>query len=172
MSAVLRTYIQCLKTPNNIGYNTLRLEGRIMPPKEVMQLPQELREKMLVSGGAAWGWKFQDIPAVVKICGVLGFAIIGGTVMFILPGGTGEMNWLNAWPKKRNIGETWAQYVERSGFEFTGLFTSLVAKTDFEKEICELEFLRNKKESGVNVSDLLCFELGFVSESEYLTIYK
>ena len=102
-------HIPSLKIPNNNVYNSLRLEGRIMPPKEVMQLPQELREKMLVSGGAAWGWKFQDIPAVVKICGVLGFAIIGGTVMFILPGGTGEMNWLNAWPKKRNIGETWTQ---------------------------------------------------------------
>ena len=143
-----------------------------MPPKEVMQFPQELREKMLVSGGADWGWKFQDIPAVVQICRALGFAIIGGTVMFILPDGTGEMYWLNADPKKRIIGEIWAQYVERSCFEFTELFSSLIAKTDFEQQIFEWEFLRNKRESGVNVSDLLCFELSFVSESEYLKRFK
>jgi hypothetical protein len=129
--------------------------------------PKELLDKHLVSTGNMWGWKFEDIPQVVEVCRKLGFAIQGGQTEFFLPDGTCELYWLLADPKPKAVGDSWNQYVNRSCSEFLQLIKELVEKTDFEKAGLEFPFLQEKKDSGINIMDYLCFEILISSEPTY-----
>ena len=130
--------------------------------------PRELLDRHLESTGNMWGWRFEDIPQVVKVCRELGFAILGGQTEFFLPDGTCELYWLQADPNPKVIDESWKQFVERSCSEFLQLIKELIHKTDFEKAGIEsFEFLRDKNDSGVNILDYLCFEVIIISEPNY-----
>jgi len=139
-----------------------------MSQEEESLFPKELLEKQLISTGNMRGWKFENIPQVVEVCRELGFAIIGGQTEFFLPDGTCELYWLQADPKRKAKGESWNTYVERSCSEFSQLIKTLIEKTDFEKVGIEsFDFLKKKKEDGVNILDYLCFEIIIASEPKY-----
>jgi hypothetical protein len=140
-----------------------------MSNEEEKLFPKELREKQLKSTGNQRAWKFKDIPQVVKVCHELGFAILGGQTEFFLPDKTCELYWLQADPTKRVKGESWTQYVDRSCSEFSQLIKKLLDETDFEKLGMEhFDFLKKKKEAGVNFLNYLCFEIYIMSEANYL----
>jgi len=128
--------------------------------------PKELRDKA-VGSSREWGWKLEDIPQVIMECRKLEYGILGGQIQFRIPGGTCELYWRRADPKRKMPGENWADYSKRSCSEFIELFGELVKKTDFEKEGLDWPFIKAKKESGVNILDYLCFVLYPISKSSY-----
>jgi hypothetical protein len=134
--------------------------------------PKELLDKQLRSTGDIRGWKYDDLPELVKICRESGLAILGGKTAFFLPDGTCELYWKNAHPRLKTANESWQQYVERSGSEFLRLVKELYKQTDFENEgLHSYAFLRDKKKAGVNIMDNLCFEVEIMPEARYFQFY-
>jgi hypothetical protein len=136
--------------------------------QEEKSFPRELREKAVRSPGGEWGWKLEDIPEVVKQSRKRNFGILGGQIQFRLPDGTCELYDLNADPKDKSDVETWKEYSKRSCEEFVAFFNALTNKTDFEKlGIERYEYLREKKDAGINIMDHMYFMVYPVSELTY-----
>jgi hypothetical protein len=137
-----------------------------MSHDEEKSLPEELADRATKLGDV-WGWKYQDIPEVVKNCRKLDLAIFAGSFILIFPDGLFDIYWLGAYPKPRMTGEHWAQYVQRSCSEFLDSFNEMIAKLDFEKEILG-EYLKEHPESAADAINHLYFELDIRSEDNYL----
>jgi hypothetical protein len=136
--------------------------------QEEKSFPRGLRKKAIRSPGGEWGWKLEDIPEVVKECRRRNFGILGGQIQFRLPDGTCELTDLNADPKDKSGEEDWKEYSQRSCKEFVALFDELKNKTDFEKlGIERFEYLRKKKDAGINIMDYMYFMVYPVSELTY-----
>ena len=136
--------------------------------QEESEFSPELRKRVFCKG-SEWGWKFEDIPAVIKECQKLDYAILGGQVQFIFPDATCEDYELKADPKERSDGESWAGYARRSCTEFLELFNELVKTTNFEKEALKWPDIEQKKAKGTNILDHMCFMLYPVSEKRYIS---
>jgi len=145
-----------------------------MPRESENELfPGELLEKQLKSTYDMRGWKYGDLPQVVKVCREAGLAILGGKTEFFLPDGTCEIYWKKAHPRLKTAQETWQQYVERSGAEFLRLIKDLQEQTDFVKEgVHAYKFLKEKKEAGVNIMDYICFAVEIMPEATYFQFYS
>jgi hypothetical protein len=142
-------------------------------PFEEDLFPKELLDKQLRSTGNILGWKYDNLPEFVKICRESGLAILAGKTAFFLPDGTCELYWIKAHPRLKTLHERWQQYVERSGSEFLILIKELYEQTDFENEgTHSYEFLREKKKTGVNIIDYLCFVVEVIPESRYFQFYS
>jgi hypothetical protein len=142
-------------------------------PHEEDLFPKELLDKQLKSTGNTRGWKYNDLPELVKVCRESGLGILAGKTAFFLPDGTSELYWKKAHPRLKTANETWQQFVERSGSEFLVLIKELYEQNDFENEgTHSYEFLRGKKKNGVNILDYLCFEVEIMPESRYFQFYS
>jgi hypothetical protein len=144
-----------------------------MSLEEEKLLPKELRSKQLKSTGNIRGWKYGDIPLVIKTCRELGLAIYGSHAVFCLPDAARELYWKRANPHTKLTDETWPQYVERSCAEFPVLVKEVFDQTDFEQEATHsFDLLRDKKKAGIPILDYLCFKIDIVSESRYAIYFR
>jgi len=144
-----------------------------MSLEEEKLLPRDLREKQLKAPVNIRGWKYGDIPPVIKTCRELGLAIYGGYAVFCLPDGARELYWKKANPHTKFSDETWDHYAERSCSDFLVLIKELFDQTDFELEATHsFDFLRDKKQAGIAILDYLCFKIDIVSESRYAIYFK
>lgn len=127
----------------------------------------ELQKKAVISG-KDWGWKFEDVPAVIAECLKHNYAILGGEAQFCFPDNTCELFWLSADPIKFAPGENWEVYCRRSSEAFMEMFDYLVKVTDFKKEgLKNFPFLEEKAKAGVNILDHLYFFIYPTSRENY-----
>jgi hypothetical protein len=144
-----------------------------MSLEEEKLLPRPLRDKQFKSTGNIRGWRYEDIPLLVKTCQELGLAIYGGHAVFFLSDAVSELYWKKANPKLKTLDENWPQYVDRSCFEFLQMVEELYILTDFEQEATHsFDRLREKKKSGLNILDYLYFKIDIVSETRYAIYFK
>ena len=124
-------------------------------------LPKYILDKAIKSGNE-FGWKQDDFIEVVKAARQRFMAIVGGQVQYALPDGTCELYWLSYDPAERQTKESWLTYCNRTAEECIDKFNKLISTIDIEKEaLSNFDFLKNKKESGVNINDFLIFILYF-----------
>ncbi|MFQ5965939.1 MAG: hypothetical protein ACE5KZ_16865 [Candidatus Scalinduaceae bacterium] len=129
-------------------------------------LPKVILSKASVSPGGEHAWKMEDVPKVIEAARVAGLANLGGQLQFQGSIGTAEPYWLNFEPTKRNINESWLQYVNRMAQETLKDFERLCKNTDFEKEGCQnWKHIKEAKEKGININEHLWFVLYFKSDS-------
>ncbi len=128
-----------------------------MPSVSEQHLSQELLARAIHSG-AEYGWRFQDMPAVLVEARALGLAVLGGQVQFKLPGGTCELYWHNADASPRRDGETWLSYVDRSNREVRAGLEALPSVSALVTEGIErFAFLKQRAAAGADLAEFLCF---------------
>ena len=116
---------------------------------EEKRLPATILKKAIKSGNE-FGWRQTDFIETIETARKLKLGIIGGQVQYVLPDGTCELYWLGYDPDERQPGEDWIKYCNRTADETISKFNDLVTKTDFEKEATSFDFLKDKKEKGIN----------------------
>jgi|WetSurMetagenome_2_1015567.scaffolds.fasta_scaffold480005_1 hypothetical protein len=135
-------------------------------------LPEELLKKRVKSTNHLWGWKLADIPQVVAACREQHYAILTARPCFFLPDDTCELYWKKTCPTLKQAGESWEQYTERNSTEFLGLIGKIADQTDFVKEAMAFRFLRDKKASGLNITEYLYYDLDIYTEKSYFQFYN
>jgi len=129
--------------------------------KEENRLPKSILDKAVRSGNE-FGWRQSDFIEVIETAKQLKMAIVGGQVQYSFPDGTCELYWLSYDPTPRQQNETWENYCNRSASECLDKFQKLILQTNIEKDAVDnFEFLKNKKASGINISDFLIFKVYF-----------
>jgi hypothetical protein len=128
------------------------------------KLPDNILNKAIKNGNE-YGWKQSDFIEVVKTATQMQIAIIGGQVQYALHDGTCELYWLSYDPKSRYKDETWENYCQRTETECLEQSNEIISAVDIEKEaIDNFQFLKDKKQAGVNLNDYLIFILYFADE--------
>jgi hypothetical protein len=127
---------------------------------EEKRLPEAILKKAIKSGNE-FGWRQSDFIETVETARKLKLGIVGGQVQYVLPDGTCELYWLAYDPSERQPGEDWINYCNRTAGETVNKFEELIAKTNFEKEALTFNFLKDKKEKGLNIEDNRVFIIYF-----------
>jgi hypothetical protein len=128
---------------------------------EEKRLPETILKKAIKSGNE-FGWRQTDFIETIETARKLKLGIIGGQVQYVLPDGTCELYWLAYDPDERQPGEDWIKYCNRTADEAISKFNDLVTTTDFEKEaLTSFDFLKDKKEKGINIEDYKAFIVYF-----------
>lgn len=136
------------------SWNLGRLE------REEHRLPKEIRNKAIECGNE-FGWKQQDFREVVDAARQVPMAITGGQVQYIFKDGTCELYWLSYDPDERLPNEDWLNYCNKTASQSIEKFDRLIKETDFEKESLSFEFLKNKKDEGVDIEEHKVFIIYF-----------
>lgn len=136
------------------SWNLGRLE------REEYRLPKQIRERALESGNEI-GWKQQDFKKAVEAARQVPMAIEGGQVQYVFNDGICELYWLSYNPDKRQENEEWMTYCNRTASQVNQKFDLLINETDFEGEIQAFEFLKEKKNKGVNIDNYKIFIIYF-----------
>lgn len=113
------------------------------------------------------GWKMSDFPLVLHRAHEHGLACLGGQFQFRFEDGICEMYWLNADSTDRKRNESWENYAHRSIDEVLRNFSRVCENANFEKEMDGWEFVRRKREEGIDPIQHLWFVAYFVTEAEY-----
>lgn len=124
------------------------------------RLPEQVRKKSVECENEV-GWHEKDFVEAVEAARQIKLATIGGQVQYHFPDGTCELYWLSYDSTERRVGENWVDYCNRSATECIDKFKTLIATKDIEKEALEWDFIRAKKNSGVNINDFKTFILYF-----------
>ncbi|MGV3528250.1 MAG: hypothetical protein ACO1OO_05090 [Flavisolibacter sp.] len=136
------------------SWNLGRLE------REDYRLPKRIRESAIESGNE-FGWKQQDFKKVVEAARQVPMAIVGGQVQYVFNDGTCELYWLSFDPDERQENEEWITYCNRTAKQANERFDRLIIETDFVKEALTFEFLKDKKEKGVDIENHRLFIIYF-----------
>ena len=128
--------------------------------REENRLPKHILDKAIKSGNEI-GWKQEDFVAVVEAARQGFIGIVGGQIQYVLTDGTCELYWLSYDPAPRRVNENWLTYCNRTADECIDKFNKLVASTNIEKEALSFDFLKDKKERGVDINKFLTFILYF-----------
>jgi hypothetical protein len=91
---------------------------------------------------------------------------------FRIDGGVCELYWLCADSTERLPNEPWKLFAERSIDEVRAAFERLCDTADFEKEISNWPYLREKRNSGCDPMQSLWFIAYFESEEGYASLRK
>ena len=135
-----------------------------MPPDVEHRLSPGLLAKAIRSGNE-YGWRFEDLPAVLAESRSIGLAVLGGQVQIALPDGTCELYWRNADPAPRKNAESWDSFVERSHAEMREGLACLPDVGALVREGIErFPFLRQRAEEGADIQSLVCFICYFEGE--------
>ncbi|MBS1593495.1 MAG: hypothetical protein JST90_04180 [Bacteroidetes bacterium] len=129
-----------------------------MQPED--RLPKYILDKSIKRGNEV-GWRRSDFISVVEAAMKIPMAVIGGQVQYVFPDGTCELYWLSYDPDGRRREENWPAYCNRSADECMSKFQSLIATVAIEKEALGFEFVKAKKEEGVNIQQHEVFILYF-----------
>jgi hypothetical protein len=132
--------------------------GRLQ--REEHRLPKEIRDKAIESGNE-YGWRQQDFKEVIEVARQIPMAITGGQVQYVFNDGTCELYWLSYDPDERKPNENWLTYCNRTASETISKFEMLINQTDFEKEALSFEFLKQKKDQGVDIDQYKIFIIYF-----------
>jgi hypothetical protein len=127
---------------------------------EEKRLPETILRKAIKNGNE-FGWRQTDFIETIETARKLKLGIVGGQVQYVLPDGTCELYWLAYDPAERQTGENWIKYCNRTADETINKFKDLISKTDFEKEALTFDFLKDKKDKGVNIEDYKFFIVYF-----------
>ena len=128
---------------------------------EENRLPKTILDKA-VKKGNEFGWRQSDFLEVIETARKLNLANLGGQVQYHFPDGTCELYWLSYDPTTRQQSETWTDFCTRTAIECKEKFQNLISQTNIEKEALEnFDFLKDKKETGIKISDFLTFILYF-----------
>ncbi len=133
---------------------------------EEKYLPNEILQKAIVSGNE-YGWKRTDFKNVLEKAVENGLGIIGGQVQFKLPDGTCELYWQKYDSTEKQSGENWTEYCERTKNECLDQFDNLPSDSELVKDGIEnFEFLKEKKDLNLNLTEYLIFILYFAKQDE------
>src|SRR4051794_38732659 len=97
----------------------------------------ELPTVMLRTGskrGSEYAWPPASVEEVIYLARRHGLETIGGQAQFRLPDGTCELYWVDVDPSKRELGEAWNQWVNRSADEAIAKFRRRIAETNWQSE--------------------------------------
>jgi len=136
------------------SWNLGRLE------REEHILPEEIRKKAKESRNE-FGWKQQGFKDVVETARQVPMAIVGGQVQYVFNDGTCELYWLSYDPDERQANEDWFPYCNRTASQSNEKFERLINKTDFEKEALTSEFIKSKKDNGIDIAEHKIFMIYF-----------
>lgn len=124
------------------------------------RLPKEILDKAVKSGDE-YGWRESDFLQVVEYARGNFMALLGGQIQYALPDGTCELYWLEYDPQERQPDESWINYCNRTADETTKKFKLLISKDIEGEALASFDFLKTKKESGINLNEYLTFILYF-----------
>ena len=128
---------------------------------EENRLPKAILDKAIKNGNE-FGWRQSDVSEVIDTARNLNLVNLGGQVQYHFPDGTCELYWLSFDLTTRQQNETWTDFCARTAIECQEKFQRLILQTNIEKEALEnFDFLKNKKETGIEISDFLTFILYF-----------
>ncbi|MBL0049273.1 MAG: hypothetical protein IPP32_14400 [Bacteroidetes bacterium] len=128
-------------------------------------LPTEILE-LNVKSDNEFGCRQSDFIQTVEKARANGLAIIGGQVQYVFTDGTCELYWLTYDSEAQKANEDRRGYCERTAKETIEKFNLLIKTKDFESEALEnFEFIRDKKQNGLNLNDHLTFVIYFESAS-------
>lgn len=96
-------------------------------------LPSEITQGATLRGNE-YGWTVSSFPNAAAKAQATGYACLDGQFQFRLDDCICEMYWLSPGSKDRVLGESWADYSQRSCSEVLTGFQHLVSITDFKKE--------------------------------------
>ncbi|NLJ82429.1 MAG: hypothetical protein GX330_04815 [Bacteroidales bacterium] len=136
------------------SWNLGRLE------REEYRLPKKIRERAIESGNE-FGWKQQDFKNVVEAARQVPMAVVGGQVQYVFNDGICELYWLSYDPDERQENEDWIAYCNRTANQVNQKFDKLIIQTDFEREAQTFEFLKEKKNKGVDIDEHKIFIIYF-----------
>ena len=135
-----------------------------------MTLPEDMLENASIENEI--GWKRNNFQTILRRARQHGLACLGGQFQFRFEDGTCEMYWLDADSTERKSDESWQNYVQRSLDEVSHNFSRLCATANFEREIDNWEFVRMKREQGIDPMQYLWFVADFLTEDEYNELDK
>ncbi len=124
------------------------------------RLPKQIREKAIESC-TEFGWRQHDFTEVVEVARQTPMAIVGGQVQYVFNDGTCELYWLSYDPDKRQEYEEWISYCNRTATQAKEKFDRLIKSTNFEKEAMTFEFLKNKRDKGIDIEKHRIFIIYF-----------
>lgn len=124
------------------------------------RLPKQIREKAIESGNEL-GWKQQDFKEAIEKARQVPIAVVGGQVQYVFNDGTCELYWLSYDTDERQPNEDWSTYCNRTAIQANKKFNRLINETDIEKEALIFDFLRSKKEKGVDIEKHKIFIINF-----------
>ena len=136
------------------SWNLGRLE------RQEYRLPKQIRERAIESGNE-FGWKQQDFKKVVEAARQVPMAIVGGQVQYVFDDGICELYWLSYDPDERQENEEWVTYCNRTANQVNQKFDKLINETDFDKETQTFEFLKEKKNKGIDIDEHKIFIIYF-----------
>ncbi|WP_415582785.1 hypothetical protein [Flavobacterium longum] len=128
--------------------------------KSEAKLPKEILDKAIPMGNE-FGFREKDFIEVIEVARKNKIAIIGGQIQYIFEDGTCELYWLSYDSESQKNQESWVEYCDRSANECRSKFQNIVTTTDFEKEIENFEFLKQKRDSGISIEDSKVFIIYF-----------
>lgn len=136
-------------------------------------LPHDLLERAFVRGNS-YAWSIADVPLVLEAARKANLINLGGDLQFRFPEGICECYWVGL-HGSGEVGDTslsWNERVNISADSDLAEFRDLLAKFDFLEEGCNgyKELFENYMASGNDPSQIMCFELSLVSESEFLKL--
>ena len=134
--------------------------------------PEGLQIKPVESTTHLWGWKPADIPQIAAACRERRYVILSARPGFFLPDGTCEVYWKTTCPTLKKATESWEQYTDRNSTEFLELIGKNAELTDFEKEAMAFRFLRDKRASGLKITDYLYYDLDIYTEKRYFQFFN
>jgi|TARA_B110000037_G_scaffold94941_1_gene111405 hypothetical protein len=133
---------------------------------EEKYLPNEILQKAIVSGNE-YGWKRTDFKNVLEKAVENGLGIIGGQVQFKFLDGTCELYWHKYDSTEKQNGENWTEYCKRTKNECLNQFENLPSDSELVKDGIEnFEFLKEKKDLNLNLTEYLIFILYFAKRDE------
>jgi len=135
-----------------------------MTDEPELKLDKSILDKAIKSGNE-YGWRIYDFKEVIANAVSKNFAIIGGQVQFLFPDGTCELYWLKYDTKSKDRFENWSQYVKRTEKECIDHFETICQTTDFEKEGLVFDFIKEKKQTGINILDYMIFIIYLADET-------
>ena len=128
-----------------------------------MELPDELTEGATLRG-KEFAWAVAEFPAVLAKARNLGFGCLGGQFQFRPPAGTCEMYWLSADPDRRESGEAWSDYADRSCALVLNRFRATLADSNFAEEAQRWPDVPELSGPLAAPLEHLCFVASFVRE--------
>jgi hypothetical protein len=132
-----------------------------MPLSNKNRLPKDILAKAIERYNEM-GWRQNDFIEVIEAARKIPLAIVGGQVQYVFPGATCELYWLSYDPKGRKPEEEWVAFCNRTADECLEKFKTLIETVDIDKNaIDSFEIIKEKKESGVNISDFRLFIIYF-----------
>jgi len=130
-----------------------------------MPLPEDMLQGASLENEE--GWRKGAFLGVLMKAESHNLACLGGQYQFRFDDGTCEMYWLCADANERREDQTWSEFVASSNDQVRSRFIKLCETADIDKEIEDWDFVRKKKQQGVDPMEYLWFVASFVTEEEF-----